>query len=213
MHMFFNLRQPKTGTSPILTLGAVEIPFTERTRHLGVVLTSSLKWMDHVQSLIRKQSFHVFVLKRLAQRRNSAAIVKRPFVGLVRPALEYASPVWDGCPNRDCVALERIQLAIARAVLRCSRRDVSNTETLHRIGWPTLAWRRRRQKLSVLSGTCCSNVDHQNCVTRCRAQLLSIVITLFVTVLLLPFPSAALSIVKIAFYLLLLPFSILSQPL
>ena len=32
----------------------------------------------------------------------------------------------------------------------CSRRDVSNTETLRRIGWPTLAWRRRRQKLSVL---------------------------------------------------------------
>ena len=150
MHMFFNLRQPKTGTSPILTLGAVEIPFTERTRHLGVVLTSSLKWTDHVQSLIRKQSFHVFVLKRLAQRRNSAAIVKRLFVGLVRPALEYASPVWDGCPKRDCVALERIQLAVARAVLRCSRRDVSNTETLRRIGWPTLAWRRWRQKLSVL---------------------------------------------------------------
>ena len=43
MHMFFNLRQPKTGTSPILTLGAVEIPFTERTRHLGVVLTNEPK--------------------------------------------------------------------------------------------------------------------------------------------------------------------------
>ena len=126
-------------SSPILTLGAVEIPFTERTRHLGVVLTSSLKWTDHVQSLIRKQSFHVFVLKRLAQRRNSAAIAKRLFVGLVRPALEYASPVWDGCPKRDCVALERIQLAVARAVLHCSRRDVSNTETLRRTGWPTLA--------------------------------------------------------------------------
>ena len=119
----------------VVSLGAVEIPFTERTRHLGVVLTSSLKWTDHVQSLIRKQSFHVFVLKRLAQRRNSAAIVKRLFVGLVRHALEYASPVdvWDGCPKRDCVGLERIQLAVARAVLSCSRRDVSNTETLRRM--------------------------------------------------------------------------------
>ena len=62
-------------------------------------------------------------------------------------------------------------------------------------------------------GTCCSNVDHQNYVTRCRPQLLSVVITVFVTVLLLPFLSAALSIAKIAFYLLLLAFSILSQPL
>ena len=73
-----------------------------------------------------------------------------PIRSLVRPALEYASPVWDGCPKRDSVALERIQLAVARAGLRCSRRDVSNTETLRRIGWPTLAWRRWRQKLSVL---------------------------------------------------------------
>ena len=73
-----------------------------------------------------------------------------PIRSLVRPALEYASPVWDGCPKRDSVAPERIRLAVARAVLRCSRRDVSNTETLRRIGWPTMEWRRRRQKLSVL---------------------------------------------------------------
>ena len=60
-------------------------------------------------------------------------------------------PVYcDGCPKRDSVALERIQLAVARAVLRCSRRDVSNTQTLRRIGWPTMEGRRRRQKLSVL---------------------------------------------------------------
>ena len=218
MHMFFNLRQPKTGTSPILTLGAVEIPFTERTRHLGVVLTSSLKWTDHVQSLIRRQSFHVFVLKRLAQRRNSAAIVKRLFVGLVRPALEYASPVWDGCPKRDCVSLERIQLAVARAVLRCSLRDVSNTKKKKKKKrFAALDGQRWHGDAGVRScqfcGTCCSDVDHQNCATRCRAQLLSVVITLFVTVLLLPFPSAALSIVRKAFYLPLLPFSILSQPL
>ena len=60
---------------------------------------------------------------------------------------------------------------------------------------------------------CCSNVDHQGCVIRCRAQLLSVVITLFVTVLLPPFPSATLPIAKMAFYLILLPFLIPSQPL
>ena len=73
-----------------------------------------------------------------------------PIRSLVRPALEYASPVCDGCPKRDSVALERIQLAVARAVLRCSRRDMSNTQTLRRIGWPTMEGRRRRQKLLVL---------------------------------------------------------------
>ena len=159
-----------------------------------------------------KAKFHVFVLKRFAQRRNSAAIVKRLFVGLVRPALEYASLVWDGCLKRDSVALERIQLAVARAVYAV---HVVTCQTWKR--FVALDGERWHGDAGVRScqfcGTCCSNVDHQNCVTRCHAQLLSVVITLFVTVLLLPFPSAALSIAKIAFYLLLLPFLILFQPL
>ena len=61
---------------------------------------------------------------------------------------------------------------------------------------------------SLLSG---GRKDRLDCNHNGRRR--TVVITLFVTVLLLPFPSAALSIVKIAFYLFLLPFSILSQPL
>ena len=89
-------------------------------------------------------------MKRLARRSGSAAIVKRLFVSFIRSSLEYAAPVWDACPIRDAMALERIQLSIARAVLKLSRHDHSNISVLEAIGWPSLAWRRRRFKLLLL---------------------------------------------------------------
>ena len=59
-------------------------------------------------------------------------------------------PSWNGCLRRDRIALERVQLAIARSVLRCPRQDRHNWVVLRQIGWPTLAWRRRRNKLLFL---------------------------------------------------------------
>ena len=47
----------------------------------------------------------------------------------------------------DFLQLERAQLSIARAILQASRQSLSNRDVLTKIGWPTLAWRRRRYKL------------------------------------------------------------------
>ncbi len=90
------------------------------------------------------------MLKRLAHRPGAANVVKRLYLGLVRPSMEYAAPVWDDCSKRDAMSLERVQLAVARAILRCSRRDTHNKEVLRKIGWSTLAWRRRRFKALLL---------------------------------------------------------------
>ena len=107
---------------------------------------------EHISNIIQRQQFKIFVLKRLARRRGAEDVVKRllVYVGVVRPTLEYASALWDGCLRRDRIALERVQLAIARSVLRCPRQDRHNWEVLRQIGWPSLAWRRRRNKLLFL---------------------------------------------------------------
>ena len=89
-------------------------------------------------------------MKRLARRPGSAQadFVKRLYCCLVRPVFEYAAPVWDACSQHDTIAMERFH--IARAVLHVRRRQMHNVDVLATIGWPTLAWRRRRQKLSLL---------------------------------------------------------------
>ena len=48
------------------------------------------------------------------------------------------------------MSLERVQLSVARANLRVSRRACHNTDVLRKIGWPTLVWHRRRPRLPLL---------------------------------------------------------------
>ena len=151
-HMLLTLRKCRSRdpSRPVLTLDSVLVLLVEHTRHLGVILTSNLSWSDHVNSLLQRQRFNIFLLKRLAQRRNSNEVVKKLYIGLVCPAFEYASAVWENCTQQDRLALERAQLSIARSILRCPRRTSHNWEVLKKIDWPTLSWRRRRYKLMLL---------------------------------------------------------------
>ena len=65
-----------------------------------------------------------------------------------RPRLEYASIAWDNCSAADSRRLERLQLSVARAVMHQRRHpSMSKSQLLKQLGWPTLAWRRRRAKL------------------------------------------------------------------
>ena len=69
---------------------------------------------------------------------EATAFVRHLYISLVRPVLEYAGPVWDSCTLEDCLRVERLQLSVARAILRASRRTKSDVSVLAEIGWPTL---------------------------------------------------------------------------
>ena len=98
------------------------------TAHLGVRISTTLSWSDHVSNIIRRVKFKVFLLKCLARRHGSAELVKRLYCCLVRPVFEYAAPVWDACSQHDTIAMERFQLSIARAILHVRRRQTHNVE-------------------------------------------------------------------------------------
>ena len=142
---------PPASTAPPLLPNMKPVPYANEVKHLSLVTTSALQLSSHFHSLLLPVGYRVYLLRRLAYRVTSPAFVKRLYVALLQLSLEYASSVWDGaCRKKDSFALERTQLSIARAVLRRSRRNASNREVLEEIGWPTLAWRRRRAKLSLL---------------------------------------------------------------
>ena len=98
--------------SPVLLLNSIKIPHAESTRHLGVMLTGTLSWSEHISNIIQRQQFKIFVLKRLARRRGSEDVVKRLYVGVVCPAfgrlrpLGWLSEVWSHrtgtCPASYC---------------------------------------------------------------------------------------------------------------
>ena len=134
-----------------LKLNSDKVPLRSEVRHLGMIITPDLQWSTHLHDLLKRVSHRVYILKRLAYCFSSSLIVKRLYTAFLRPSLEYASVVWDSkCLRCDRIALERVQLSIARAIyLKWQRQSHSNAETLQCIGWPTLSWRRRRAKLAM----------------------------------------------------------------
>ncbi len=149
--MVISRRQQRNSAIPEanlqLTLGNADIPNVDATKHLGIQISSKLSWSPHVHCLLKRVAHKVYIMKCLAYRCGGNDFVKKLYLSLVRPVLEYAGPVWDSCPKSDVVTLERVQLAIARAIIRQGRATMSNRNVLATIGWPTLAWRRRRFKL------------------------------------------------------------------
>ena len=67
----------------------------------------------------------------------------------IRPLLEYASEVWDGCTIADSNRLEQVQLTAARIVTGLP--TFSSLCSLYsETGWETLAERRRNKKFTLL---------------------------------------------------------------
>lgn len=67
----------------------------------------------------------------------------------MRPLLEYASVVWDGCADYEKDKLERLQYEAARIVTGLTR-SVSINELIKEIGWLSLQERRNLQKLTIM---------------------------------------------------------------
>ena len=148
--MVFRRRHREKRPAEHVHLGKAEVQLCEVTRHLGVTVTKSLTWSAHIDNILNHVNCKTFVLKRLAWKCPDSTFVRHLFLCLVRPVLEYAGPVWDSCSKADCLRLRRLQVSVARSILRLGRRSSSSSDILKQIGWPTLAWRRRRYKLLFL---------------------------------------------------------------
>ena len=70
------------------------------------------------------------------------------YVTLVRSSLEYCGSVWDPTVKGEAEKLERVQKRAARWA-RGARGIISITALLNDLGWPSLAERRRNQRLCL----------------------------------------------------------------
>ena len=71
------------------------------------------------------------------------------YLSIVRPILEYCSPVWDPYLSTDIQAIEKIQRRAARYVSSDYGRTSSVTSMLNELRWPSLASRRKFARLSA----------------------------------------------------------------
>lgn len=152
-NIVFGRALKEDGQVPALSLDGTPVPRCTSTRHLGLTLTSSLQWSVHIDQLIHSVGWKVCLLKRLAfSARLPLRTLSHLYCSLIRPSLEYASCAWDNCLTSDSNLLERLQLSLARSFLSSQLGSptvsaFSKCDVLAGMSWPTLSWRRRRQKL------------------------------------------------------------------
>ena len=107
--------------------------------YLGVELTNNMKFNKNIDSITAKASrFLSFVKRNL--RHCPKAEKERAYQTLVRPKLEYSSPVWN--PQ---LQIEQVQRNTARFILNrtFNRQNPTSVTMLENLDWPTLEDRRR----------------------------------------------------------------------
>lgn len=138
----------KSPITPVpLTLHGEVIPQRYTVRHLGIMLSANLKWKHHLLHLQKKVASKIGLLRRL-QHRLPSYFIQTIYVRVIRPSLEYASPIWDSLSKTDTLLLENIQLRVAK-LLAPSDSGLPAPCLLKSLNLPTLAWRRRFSRLQL----------------------------------------------------------------
>ena len=125
------------------------VPHKQSHRHLGVVLSESLRWDDHISHVLKLIAAPLALCKVLAYRhRLPPSCIRRFYCAFVRPRLEYCSAVWGGCCRKLQNRLEGVQLQAARAIVQLPH--LGHKDLLFRSNLPSLGWRRKIHRLEVL---------------------------------------------------------------
>ena len=109
-----------------------ELASVESAKYLGVEISNNLNWTKHVQSIAAKANrTSAFVYRNI--RGCSHSTHTNCYKGLVRPTLEYASPVWDPHQKTLVDSLEKVQRRAARRIVQDFSKDSSATTILENL--------------------------------------------------------------------------------
>ena len=124
-----------------------ELTPVDSFKDLGVMVSSDLSWSKHVDYTVNKANKVLGLLKRTIGGKNKE-IFSMLYKSLVRPILEYASPVWSPYLVKDILAIEKIQRRASRIALGQKPQEMSYEERCKILKWSTLD--QRREFLSLV---------------------------------------------------------------
>ncbi|MES9884550.1 MAG: reverse transcriptase family protein [Sedimenticola sp.] len=110
-------------------------------KDLGVVMDKNLKFVAHIQTVVKKANRMLGVIKRTFKYIDKEVFLNL-YKALVRPHLEYASNVWSVIYKKDATLIENVQRRATR--LMKNIRHKTYTERLKSLGIPSLQYRRVR---------------------------------------------------------------------
>ena len=85
---------------------------------LGLIISSDLKWKEHIEYIYSKATSRIWTLRRLKRLGFNDSFIIEVYKKEIRPVLEYASPVWNGALTAsDSDHLEKVQKLVLRLLL------------------------------------------------------------------------------------------------
>lgn len=148
--LFSRKRSP--SQLPAFLLGDYVLTSVKAHKHLGLILTSSLSWSEHIDSVISKSNQILGMTKRFKYK-WSRMTLEVCYISFIRPILEYGNIIYDSCTQHDSNRLEAIQLDAARTITG-AKRGTSHEALYNELGWHTLSERRYAAKLVKMYGIC-----------------------------------------------------------
>ena len=93
--MVISRKQSNLILSPPLYLHGTQLNQVNSYKYLGVTITSNLSWLPHITSLCNKTRRLVGMIYRKFYQHSDTHTLLKLYLSIIRPHLEYASPVWD----------------------------------------------------------------------------------------------------------------------
>ena len=130
------------------TLSGDILKEVQHTKYLGITISNTLKWSDHISWCTKKASSKLGFIQRNLKR-CPYQLKPTAYCSLVRAGLEYSAAIWDSHQPKDVDLCERIQRRAARFVAHDYNRTSVN-KLLEELNWQPLTSRREALRLSLL---------------------------------------------------------------
>ena len=130
---------------PTLYFANEPIEIVSNHKHLGVTLSSNISWRAHIVNIYEKASKKLNLLKRFKFKLNRETLSKL-YKSLIRPVMEYADVLWDGCTENESDLIEHVQYQAATVVVGAMK-GTSRVRLLEELAWEDMKTRRSIHKL------------------------------------------------------------------
>ena len=140
-------------SSPQYHLCGNQLKAVSEVKDLGIYITSNLSWSMQANKCANKANSVLGFIRR-AMGPNNPELFSKLYKSLVRPILEYCSPVWFPHLEKDSNTLEKVQRkASSKCALGSNGLDMSYEERLKFLKRPTLQQTRLFSSLTVCFAT------------------------------------------------------------
>ena len=115
----------KYSNTPQIDFNGTPIKIVQEHKHLGIILSSDMKWSKHISHITSKAKQRIGAMYRQSQKMSRLQI-ETLYLSTIRPILEYGSALFANCSIRDCELIESVQ----RRAAVLSTGAIRRTETV-----------------------------------------------------------------------------------